>query len=560
MTAATAPPEPPRPTHASEAARGAVRIAANYTRLTVNLALAILLVPLQLAWLGKDAFGLLALLSSSIGLASIVQEVVERSMIRELGAAYHAADPARFRRVYNAAYILSAAAAVLFFILWMVVLALLPYFQIKPELLAPARWLTLAEGLYLFIMVLLSPTLIMYVVAERFVAYNAWQILQRSSYIVPAVLLYYVFPIRDDRPHALTLYALGTAVMNATCVILPALTLALSDRRFRPAPWRADRSAIREIVGTFGWNSCVVVAISSPERVCTIIGNLAFPISFALFWNAVFGLSVRAVAYVRIAVAGMTDGLDAVTARIGSSEDRSSRMARLVHHATRLHAFVALPAGVTMFLMAEPLLKLWIGRAVREPERTIPPAIGMVRMLVFALAARAISDGWIRILYGTGLIRRVAPLIMIGALLTPVFAVTLLATLSTDARVNAPAIAVTAASLLIHLVALPPLAARCLGLRLRDLLGPILRPALSAAIASPVYLFMLRSDVPWTLPRLLVALAAFGAAYAVVSSVVTLTRDDRRRLIAFFAGRLGRIPVGGREPQDSLPPAPPTDL
>jgi hypothetical protein len=355
--------------------------------------------------------------------------------------------------------------------------------------------------------------------------------------------------LKGDPARDLTLYAAGCAVMNVVAVLTPVLLLAALDRRLAPRPWRADRAAVREILGTFSWNSAVVLAISSHERVCTVIGNLAFPPAAALHWNAVFGLAVRAVGYIRMAAVGMTYGLDAVSARLTAGDDPASRMLRLTRHATRLHALVALPAGLTVALLAEPLLTLWIARAADDPAVTIPRAVLMIRIMVFALVARAISDGWVTILYGAGQIRRVAPLVIAGGLLTPVTAITLLLALTGQARDNAPAIALTASLVLVHLVALPPLAARALGVRTSDLLRPIARPALATALASPVYLAAGAVLARWTLGHLFLVLAAFGAAYAALTWLIVLDGQDRRRVLDLLR-RAGERPPAYRPPRE----------
>lgn len=540
----------------SEASRGLVRIVSNYARLGLSLVIGIALAPIQLAWLGENAFGLLMLLGSSVGLASMVLEIIDRSMIRELGAAFHGQDEARFQRIYNSSFALSALAALVFFAGWMAVLLLLPYFSIPPELLGPARWLTIAEGLYLLVLVLFSPCINMYVVAERFVLFNTFHVLMRTSYLIPALVLYFGMGMKDDPARALTLYAIWCTVLNVSSVLLPVVLLVATDRRMLPRPWRGDRASVREVFGTLSWNSAVVLAISSHDRVCTVIGNLALPVDRALRWNAAFGLAVRAVGYVRQATVGMTIGLDSVSARLSSGEDQATRLRHLAHQSTRLHALVALPAGLTMLALAEPVLWLWVGRAVQNPEVTIPRAVPMVQLLVFGMTARSISDSWIYILYGAGQIRRVAPLILAGGLLTPIVAILLLWALPDPAREKGPAIAFAASLVAINLLALPPLAARSLGLRTRDLLWPLARPAMAAGLALPVYVGAWLWVPRWSLLELAAVPLTYGALYGVLAYAIVLRRDERARLLDLGLRLLGRR----RAPAEPAHPPPAEEL
>ena len=56
---------------ASEAKKGLLRIVANYARLLTTLVCGLAVVPLLVAWLGDQAFGLIALMGSSIGFAAL---------------------------------------------------------------------------------------------------------------------------------------------------------------------------------------------------------------------------------------------------------------------------------------------------------------------------------------------------------------------------------------------------------------------------------------------------------------------------------------------------------
>ena len=56
----------------SEKQKGFHRIIANYGRLLATMAMGIATVPLQVAWLGMEGFGLLGLVGSSVGYGSLL--------------------------------------------------------------------------------------------------------------------------------------------------------------------------------------------------------------------------------------------------------------------------------------------------------------------------------------------------------------------------------------------------------------------------------------------------------------------------------------------------------
>ena len=82
----------------SEKQKGFHRIIANYGRLLATMAMGIATVPLQVAWLGMEGFGLLGLVGSSVGLGRMLQDMMRSSMVRELGAAWHNRKEENFKR------------------------------------------------------------------------------------------------------------------------------------------------------------------------------------------------------------------------------------------------------------------------------------------------------------------------------------------------------------------------------------------------------------------------------------------------------------------------------
>lgn len=528
-----------------EARRAVRRIGANYVRLGSNFLLGVIQVPILIAWLGDEAFGLLALIGSSVGLATIVTEILERSMVRELGAAYHARHQDRFLAVYNSAFVLSLIAASAVAIGGALILFAVPLFNISPELFGAARWVVAAETAYMATLTALAPLMNMFQVTERWGVYNAVVIVQRSAYVIPAVALYFALGSGVDPARGLTLYAIWCGVINLAAVILPAAMLAALDRRLVPRPARASRATCREMTGTVSAITLVVGAVSSQERLAALVGNVLMPAAGALGWNAVFAVAQRAVGYVRMAAEGLTRGLDAVSARISAGDDALDPMRRLTRHMTRLNAVVAAPAAVAMCFLAEPLITFWVGRALPDPGASVPRAVAMTRVMVFGLAARSISDGWLSILYGAGHVRRVAPVFVAGGMLTPMAAAGLLLALPSPANELGPSIAVVASMVLVQFLLLAVPASRCLGVRTRDLLGPVLGSAIASVVACPVLVAAAAAPGPWTVWRLLWAGGGYAASYAVAAWCIAVPKEDRRRLVAAVRARLrGPDPAG----------------
>jgi O-antigen/teichoic acid export membrane protein len=519
-------------TMASEAKRGILRIVPNYVRLLATLALGLVLLPVVVSWLGLEAFGLISLVASTGGIAGIFRELTNQSMVRELGAAYHSADAGEFERVYSSAYVVSIGSMLLTALAFLGLFLVMPLLNVPEEWVGAAQWIVAAQGTYSCLLVLLMPAFSMYLVREQFGWYNLWVLLGRSSYLTSALVLSRGFGLTEVTT-ALKGYGVMSAGLLTTTLLTAVCLVVLPNRRFVPSPGLITREAVRRVTHTFGWNGTIHVALSMHERLASLLMNLAF----GVFGNAVFEIAYRLVSYVRMTTAGVTLGLDAVSARI-SSGTRDDAVRTLVHHSTRVHSFVALPAGLAMFLLAEPLLRLWIGSRVEDPEATIPPAVVLVRILAFALTARSIADGWMYILYGAGHVRRYAPLVLLGGITSPIVGAILLFVLPTGIRFDAPALGFATVYTIVHFLLLPAIGARCLETRYADLFTPITRPAIVTALCAPVLIVPFGFIEAVSLPNIVAVAAVFGVLYAALSWIIVLSAEERKRFGAAFRRHL----------------------
>ncbi|MCP3902662.1 MAG: hypothetical protein GY715_03420 [Planctomycetes bacterium] len=517
---------------ASEAQRGLRRIVANYLRLVATLSLGIVLLPYLNDWLGLAAFGLISLVASAGGLAGMFRELSNQSMVRELGAAHHSGDEDDFLAIYNSAFVVSFGAAAVTALTFTGLAFLIGLLNVPPEWVAPARWMVAALGAYSCLLVLVSPAFAMFIAQERFVWFNFWTAAIRASYLAAALILAAGVGLGDDVPAALIAYGLLSSGLLCTMLLAAVVTVIVLDRRLVPKPRLIRRAAVRRVLHTFGWNSGVHIAMILYERLAMLIMNLAF----GVVGNAVFEIAHRLVSYVRMLSSGVTVGLDAVSARVSTAAE-TLPLPELLRHSTRVQAVVAIPAGLGVFVLAEPLLRLWIGRHVENPEVTIPLAVTIAQILTFALTARSIADSWMFIMYGAGHVRRYAPLVLTGGILSPLVGGALLFALPDPVRYNAPAIGYAVVYTVVHFLMLPVIGARCLDVRYRDLFVPLLRPALATALCSPLLIAAqgVYQD-SWTLPRIVAVALVFGALYAVATWFIVLDRAERRR----FAGAARR--------------------
>jgi peptidoglycan biosynthesis protein MviN/MurJ (putative lipid II flippase) len=224
----------------------------------------------------------------------------------------------------------------------------------------------------------------------------------------------------------------------------------------------------------------------------------------------------------------MTEGLDAVSARLSITRSHDAVRA-LMHHSTRLHGFATFPVMIAVVVLAEPVLRVWVGARLDDPDTTLPLAVTLVRIMALGVAARAVSDGWIRILYGAGHVARYAPVILLGGILNPILAVLLLFVLPEPVRYTGVVWAFSAVLVGVHGGIVPRIGAKALGMTYRQMFAPLLRPLIISLICAPVLVVAMMRIPQWDLLRLGVIAGAYGVAYLGLCWIFVIDRSERER-------------------------------
>ncbi len=537
----------------TESKKGMVRILSNYTRLLITLTIGIIVVPLTLRWLGDDAFGIISLLGANIGLAGIFRQIIQMSLVRELGQAYHAdSGDESFKRSYATICLIALVCAILSLVSFGIVFALIPFFTISEEFINPARWFILGQGAYTFVMIILAPILNMYLVKERFIGYNIWYIGVRASNLLSVLILGYVFMI-DDPALGFTMHGLLWAGLAAIGMLIAAAVMVRSDHRLMFRLKGTDKDARSQVLSTFSWNTGVQVAMNLHEQIPQLLLNF--------FWgtlaNAAWGIGFRFVAYIRMCTTGVQFGSDAVSARMAAGTDTEAsrkQLQRLIGIQTKLAAMIALPAGVLVFMYGWPIFDIWVGQAIKNYNIVIPMAVYMSRVLVIALIARAISETWLIILYGSGFVKAYAPWVFAGGIFAPLASLILILTIPRSLIVYAPGVVYAFVLVVVHLFGLPIIAGRCLHIKPGTLLFALVRPIVATMIsvacaygvllvggrAGDLGLFgeltRLRGEsIQWG--WVLASMGFFGAAYAMLSYAIVFEPAERARILGIVRSR-----------------------
>lgn len=464
-----------------ELQRGTKRVIANYTRLLTTFVFGIIVVPLTIRWLGDDSFGIISLLGANIGLAGIFRQIIQMSLVRELGHGYHAADPSVFRKSYATICLITIICALLSVLSFTAVFLLIPVFRIPEAYLGAARWFVIGQGLYTLVLVLTAPLFNMYLVKERFIEYNFWYVMVRLGNLISVLLLGYAIVI-DDPVRGLALHGMTWAGISSLALIIASSVMVYQEKRLIPTLRGADKDTRSQVVSTFSWNTGVQVAMNLHEQIPPVLLNL-FGGTLA---NAAWGVGFRFVAYIRMCTTGIQFGSDAVSARLASgSDDEASRikLQRLVGVQTKLTTVIALPAAVLIFFYGWPIFHVWVGHSVTDYDAVMPVAVNMSKILSVALLARAISETWLLILYGSGYVRQYAPWIFMGGIIAPVGSVILMLSVPDHLVVYMPPIMFAIVLSTVHLFGLPIIVAKCLHIRASALLSSLVRPVVVSVIS-----------------------------------------------------------------------------
>lgn len=509
------------------------RVIANYARLMSSFALGLIWVRLLLG-IGEQVYGLIALLGAGTGIAASVKEAVRASMVPELGAAYHSKSPDRLKQTYNAALILSPAAGLVTLIGFVVLAFAITWINIPGELVWAARVFVAAKAVQIFFAVALAPTFNMYMVTERMVAYNAWTVVERLADVV-AALAVIAFCTKWDVGSQIVAYAILTSAFATLSQVISSLLILGDEPILRPSLWCATRGASRSLLRSVGWNASVVLAMNLYLRVDMFIMNLFF----GLFGNLVFGIAGQLTSYVRQLTMGIVAGVDAVAARLSSDENQQA-IQRLMRQSTRLQAIVIFPTAVTLLFLAEPLLLLWVGSRVSEPETTLPVVATMVRVMIIGVVARSLSEGWMHILAGAGKVRSYAPMVLMFAFANPVLACVLIYWTSSAYSLYIPAAVFSALLLVVHLLCIPMVVTRACGVSMLQLFVPHGRPVFATIVSTPL-LFLANVIHTSRSTSLLVGTLSFTVVYFIACYLFVLERHERNSVNSFVLRRAIRF-------------------
>ena len=486
--------------------------------------------PLLLRGVQDDAFGLIAFLGTNAGLADRIRGVINRSMVRELGAAYHKDDPKYFLEAFNCALVVCVAAGIFTVLLHGVLIAVLPLFPVSQGLLAAGCWFIVAKAVEALFTVLLAPVFNFYLIDERMPTYNFWLVAIRAGNVLAALGLVFFLPLRKNCPiediaNNVIVYGFLSAGIATLMLFLPVAYLVIRDARFRPRLSLVSKKGMREIVAVGGWNTGLVIATGSflPAAgafMYAMIGELG---------GRLFGIAMPLTYYVRMLATGMAAGLDAVSTRVTSGKSEVSLQQLLIQSA-RLNGFVIFPAMLFIVTLAVPIIQIWVGDQLKNPL-DVHMSADLVRAMALGAISMGISEAWITIMYGAGYIHRIVPVILYG-LLASCFVTPLALWLTPDEwEYLVPAVISSLMIFLSMFVAVAIVVARVLETNILNLVTPLIRPLVASLVMLPILFAFLHYVDDWSLLLLIAAMLLYGGAFTILSWFYVLNKEERMQIL-----------------------------
>ena len=496
----------------------------NYVRLFMTVCIGLMLTRIILSGWGDDAWGLIMLLGGTLGIAAMLQDIVRQSMIRELGAALHGGDEDHFLSTYNSSLVITACVAVITFMTILLIVIILPLFKIPEELIEVARWLVVAKGIETIFSVLVGAPMNMYIATERIALSNLWIVVQRSCPIISAIWLIFFRGI-EDPIHGLKTYAIISSSLFIMATTVAVIVIMALDRRLVPRFRLVTTKAIKELLHIGGWNAVAVTSLGMHIRIDAILMNLFL----GLGGNLIYGFTSQLTSYVRMLAMGVSYGLDAVTTRITSHQGEDV-LKDLCYQITRLNSCIAMPAAAGLFVLAEPILTIWVGDRMENPATELPMTVMLIRVMSVGMVIRALTDGWIKILYGAGYVSKYAPLILGAVIANPILAIVLYFVLPEPIRFTFAVTAYSAVYLIANLGLLPRLMGKLIGGGATSILAPMLRPFMVTLLSVPILAFAIIWIDKWSLVYLFGVSACYGLIYGVLVILVVLRDEERNRV------------------------------
>lgn len=524
--------------------------ASSWLRIVLNIVVTIILAPMLIGQLGLAMYGILALVTVTMGANNPMRAAVGKTLTRELTGALSSGDGKRITTVFSNGLVLAAIASGIAATVAAVLVVTGPMFLKHPAGSTDLLRLALACEAVLIVEVLaLFPYKNLYIASHRHLQENLHRTVDRIMDLAAAVLAIYVLPM------------FFTAHVFAAFVILRVLlrsfhgvTKAFEIRHLEPhARFRrslVSKSVLKSLASTGGLamgNQTARLGFYSSDP---ILLNLFFgPV-----YNGIYQVINQLRGFTRMFGGNLAFGVESVAADLhekGRVATNQALLLTVMRVAFGVTAFFA----VIMGCFAGPMMEVWIGKRLMTAQNQAQlAAVGMTTQhaFVFAwqffaimipgvvLAETNVAAG--NILYGMGHEKKTAPALMGGAAIKIAMATGAMF-IWRDAR--AMAVATVLCQIALFGVYFPLLIRRLMGISLRrQFVQTFLRPSLPLIPILAIGAALVLKVQKWDLLTLFACCAGLGMLWAPMAFFIVFEKNERLRVIAMFGPVMRRVGLG----------------
>jgi len=498
-----------------------LRVIANFARMIVGFVLGLWFIRL-LFGLGTEAAAVVIFLGVGVGVGAVVQQLLQRSLTPALALAYHSKDRQRLRDIYCACVticmVAAGIAAALFFVLWLSLARL----QIPTELESGAKWFIASLAIRTCIVILFTPRITMLMAQGRMVMWNLCRLTERVADILAiATVLLLAF---SDASKSLAMYGMFAAGIQGVLLLLFATLMRREDSYVPFSFQHVSRNHIKEVLRSVGGNSLLVIASALYLRVDMVLINL----SGGLLANLIFGIAMHLTGYMRLLTHAQALGLESVSAKIVThGQSQLSALRNIIQTSSRHQAILILPAMWLLAFLAGPVIHVWIGSKLVDEANAVAAAAVVLRLILLGMVARALTEGWMRILNGAGNVACYARPLLIGGLINIGVVATLIWLLPPSLAAYIAATIYAVLHMVVHLVWLPSILSSLLNVGIKDIWLPIFRPLMVSVACLPLLLVGYGIE-QWSLLALAAVATPYLLTYGIATFFVSLNQDEQQ--------------------------------
>jgi O-antigen/teichoic acid export membrane protein len=492
-------------------------VASRYLSVVAELILGLITLPFNLHHLGAEAYGLWMLTAGLTIHFSILDLGYGGAMVKFMAQYRAHKDTRALNEIASTLFFLFAGVGVLAYLVVVGLAFNLDHiFKITPAQAATGKWILLIIGVNVAIN---FPFSVYGGVSNGFQRYDINNLTGVVSNVVVAVVNVVVLLLG---------FGLLPLVMATTSVRVAAYFVyrrnafrVFPGLHIRPAFFRRER--LREVTGFSVYSSIIDWA----NKLNYELDGIVIGVFLGSAPVAVWAVADRIISGIQ----RLTNQGNAVLLPVVVDSDATNRVMRLQRvllEGTRLSLATVVPVAIAIIVLADPLIRAWLGPQVIA-------AVPVIQILAFAVALRVGNATSTTLLKGSGEVRRVAMVNIVTGLVNLALSSLLIKPFGLAGVAIGTLIPIAVASIFV----LFPAACRRVDVPVGHAFHFAVWPTVWPAVVVAICLQGIKLVSPGSAKAVL-AEAAFGSALYVALFVLAIGRRDRGEYIAKLMGLMGR--------------------